>query len=234
MPAYNGEGEVKPLLAVGWTLTFEMFLYALFALALVLRIAPVVFLTVVLVPMAVLSAFVPAGAPAVLSYFNPILLEFLFGVYLAKLVSDGVRPSMPMSVALAVVGALALFLPVSELPVLNDRAIYWGIPALMLVAGIVFLEPVIGHRMPKTLIEWGEASYALYLTHNLLVPFIGVIVVKVGFTHPAGVVALCMVASLILAVLCYRWFERPVTRWLRNRLLVSESAGRPVSTARIA
>lgn len=43
LPAVNVDGEIRPLLAVGWTLLFEMFFYAIFTLSLLARVDAIVF-----------------------------------------------------------------------------------------------------------------------------------------------------------------------------------------------
>lgn len=79
-----GSGEIWPVLVPGWTLNLEMFFYGLFAVSLVLtpavRLAALSILFLALVAAGVVLR--PENAIA-LTYTNPLILEFIAGVWLA-------------------------------------------------------------------------------------------------------------------------------------------------------
>ncbi len=106
--------------------------------------------------------------PAWTILFNTIVVEFVFGVLLAKWTLQGYRPSPAIAGGLVVVGfALILTLPiVSE----NIRVLTWGIPAFAIVAGAVSLEPVVAPRLPRWLLALGDVSYSIYLGHGFVSP----------------------------------------------------------------
>jgi hypothetical protein len=84
IPYPNSGGAVVPLFGVGWTLNFEMFFYALFALALFgPRWSVVPGVIAVLTAMVITNAF-GMPAPSWLKFLSdPIVLEFAFGMLVA-------------------------------------------------------------------------------------------------------------------------------------------------------
>src|SRR5262249_49332416 len=106
-----------------------------------------------------------------------------------------------------------------------ERVAIWGSAAAVTVAGVVVCEPWLGRRLPKLLIEIGEASYSLYLTHGFVLPVIGVVLAKSGITDsPLAIVLIvsCLVMSTLTSLFIYRWIEAPMTNSLRR--MVQERA----------
>ena len=214
LPSYNEDGEVLPVLTVGWTLQFEMFFYAMFTLALLFKRPPLVFCGLVFLVLSTVGSLVahPAGVGAIWSYTSPIILEFIYGMIIARFLC---KPRMPVWLgALIAVAGFAVLMGVHTL--VAWRPYMWGIPAAMVVLGVVQMERAIGAHLPKWLLEQGNASYVLYLFHPFLVPAVGVILIKAHIISlPLAVVA-CLVASPLMALVIHRVIENPLNRWLKN------------------
>jgi len=216
IPARNGEGEILPVLTVGWTLCFEMFFYALVALALFVRKNPLVLCGLAFGTLALIGSALPPDAPAILSFTRAIILEFIFGMLIAQYL-----PKVRMKPWLA---ALVLVIGVVAILTLDNhgrwRPFFWGIPAALIVGSVIQLEGVLGKCIPKWMIKQGDASYALYLFHPFLVPLVGVALAKLhlkGAFVPSLGVALCLVLSPIMAVIIHTMLGRPLTDFLRKR-----------------
>jgi peptidoglycan/LPS O-acetylase OafA/YrhL len=153
LPVTDSAGHFRPVLPVGWTLTYEFLFYLLFASALAVRVDVLRIIIPGLGLIAVLALIRVETWPAWTILFNTIVVEFVFGVLLAKWTLQGYRPSPAIAGGLVVVGfALILTLPiVSE----NIRVLTWGIPAFAIVAGAVSLEPVVAPRLPLGCWHWG-------------------------------------------------------------------------------
>lgn len=218
LPVVDSAGHFRPLLPVGWTLTYEFLFYILFALALVLRVD----VLRILVP-----AFAVIGALALLRHgdwpewtilFSTIVFEFLFGVALAKLVLRGW--SLPPAVAASVV--FAGFALIFALPAGSEnlRVLTWGIPALAIVAGAVSLEAKIAGRLPAWLLTLGDASYSIYLVHGFVLPVIGIAIARLhwdGYAAQTAAVLACLIAGALSGWLAYVCVERPMLRWMKRR-----------------
>jgi peptidoglycan/LPS O-acetylase OafA/YrhL len=217
IPTSNGKGEIYPVVEVGWTLNFEVFFYLLFAIALALDLAPLTFLGPCLTALTLLGTLRPAGLPAFTVLSSSLVLEFLFGVILAELATRRKLPGSRAAMLLAGTGFVALML-IPE-PTFDMRFLWWGVPAACVVAGGVALEDQWGARMPRWLLEAGDASYALYLTHTFIMPFLGHLLSRIHLTGIPGLIAaivLGMGISLPLSVLVHRWVEKPLMEMFKK------------------
>ena len=103
------------MLALGWTLNYEMLFYVFFAAALLLPIRlGVLWLSVLMVGMALVGRLIDPQHVQIAFWTNPIILEFLFGVYVALIFRSGVRIGGGWALGLAAIGLLG-FVHISTL-----------------------------------------------------------------------------------------------------------------------
>jgi peptidoglycan/LPS O-acetylase OafA/YrhL len=218
IPARNGNGEMFPLVTVGWTLNYEVFFYLLFAGALVLNISPLAFLTPILTALALVGMARPAGWPDFTALASTIVIEFLYGVLLAHLATRRRLPGNALAALLLVGGFLTLLLmPGAPAP---WGFLAWGLPAAAIVVGAVALEDKLGGRLPKWLLAAGDASYALYLSHTFLLFYIGNTITGMHITGApalAGAIVLSLAVSFPAAVLVHRYLEKPLMNLFTRR-----------------
>ena len=226
-PSMNPQGLVEPVVVVGWTLSFEMAFYLLFALALALRAKP---LWVLLPPFLVLGFWPLFHTPAAeipLQFFaNTLPLEFVFGLLLGMNVGTLKRLSWGWGVLLLVGGLLPLFLWRSPMFTVY-RGFQWGIAAVAVVTGALILERAWGAHSPRWMLELGDASYSVYLTHTFALPLVGLLIERL---HPAWhAVGWAMLLSIVTSALAgdavYRLVERPTVAWFKGRRQTAVPAG---------
>lgn len=223
----------EPLLVVGWTLTYELVFYAVFALALCFRRAalPVV-AAVWLLGVAALHAFGPPASPWVRVLGSPFMLEFVFGMAIGGAVLRDVlvAPRTLFALALAAVVAVCVQTAYSgvEFNVVTwGRPIVVGLPMALLVYASLGLERHRGLRAPGWLRAQGDASYALYLWH---VPVIGAIGLALDKAHLHGtparfaIVAGGYALAIAVSFAAYAYVERPLLRLARRYFESSESS----------
>ncbi|MEL6619001.1 MAG: acyltransferase [Pseudomonadota bacterium] len=212
-PYERADGRIAPVLSLGWTLNYEVYFYALAALCLALP-RPLVALTGLLLAIASLGLIIPVDNPQLRFWSNPIIVEFLFGIGLARLWQRGWhRPHSGVAMAGVVVG-LGLLVALDPMPL--PRFLAAGIPAAIIVASGTLLCP----QRPLPGVLWGDASFALYLSHRfalrattlLLLPLLPV-------TLAGAAVYTVTVCALALAVgmLTHLCIERPMMRALSPR-----------------
>jgi exopolysaccharide production protein ExoZ len=226
IPAKNGNGEMFPLVTVGWTLNYEVFFYLLFAGALALNVSPLAFLAPVLTAVALVGMVRPATWPDFTTLASPMVIEFLYGMILAHMATRRKLPGTAWAGVLLGGGFLTLMLMPAAVAPWGFLA--WGLPAAAIVVGAVALEGELGGRLPKWLLAAGDASYALYLTHNFLLPHLGNVLRKL---HVTGVPALAATIVLGLgicfpaAVLVHRYVEMPLLKLFKKRRESAEKVG---------
>lgn len=209
IPYWDATGRAWPLVVVGWTLNIEMFFYLIFTIGLVMR-APIVLTSAVLALCAVLGFAIDPKSAVVASWTSPLLLEFIAGLLLSRIA--WANPSCGAAMLLAgVAGFVAAY--VFGWTEESYRLLTWGLSALLLVSGAVFLETS-GRwfgKAAKPLEIIGDASYSLYLTHGIVASathrFLGHQIV----TSLAG-----LVASILIAILVYKFVEMPLLRYLKR------------------
>lgn len=216
LPAYGPDGAPTPVLYQGWTLHYEMFFYLAFAALLcATRRHLVAVLSVAFVALAALAPF--ADGLYARFYTDSLLLEFLFGCWLGAAYLRGFALP-PAAALLAAVAAVALVLWQGlGLP----RGLQLGIPAYLLVAACLSLErrgvwPRLGlfERI-------GDSSYALYLSHIFVLSLAVRLLLRPTALRalPADLMfGLLLAACAGAAWLLYILVERPIDRWLRQRI----------------
>jgi exopolysaccharide production protein ExoZ len=234
-PYRNSLGLVQPILSVGWTLTYEMFFYLLFACALALRVSEVRILAPIMIALAAFGIWHGSFGPAIGVLASPLLLEFLAGVLIARMVEAGWRMPAVMATAIGVMSAVAILV----LPVNFLFGIEWltrGSFAVLLVLSAVMLETKVAHKVPKWAELIGDASYSLYLVHLLLFSVIvkvaiGLGLLALGASSVGGEVEtllLFVVPSIVFSLALYRWVEAPINNTLRRQLKLRNARMQPV------
>jgi peptidoglycan/LPS O-acetylase OafA/YrhL len=214
----------EPLLVVGWTLTYELVFYVVFAAALAFsqRRLPLV-MAAWLVAVVAIHTFGPAANPWVRVLGSPFALEFVFGTVIGAAVLRGTFVAPRTLFAIAVVSVVAVCVATAYsgreyLDVVWTRPFAVGLPMALLVYAALGLERR-GLLAPRWLRAQGDASYALYLWH---VPVIGAIGLALNRVHVHGTPARIAIVfggyALAIAVsfLAYRWIERPLLRLARR------------------
>jgi peptidoglycan/LPS O-acetylase OafA/YrhL len=211
-------GLMAPVHALGWTLNYEMFFYAVFALAIVLpRRGAVLAVTVLFLLLIAIGLTVPLPQPFAF-WFSPIILEFCFGMLIALAWRDGMRLPRPAALVLIVAALAAYAASMVWGPFVAWRWLEWGVPGAMLVAAFTLVRdtPPAGPAA-RFLGFLGDASYSLYLVHALVIPAVRRLMPTLDTPLMPWLYALVLVAaSIAAACLSYLWFERPITRALQR------------------
>lgn len=220
--------DVYPLVGPGWTLTYEMYFYGLFALALVGMRLKTFVVTIWAFFVACVSAgfILSPGNPIFSMITNPILLEFALGC-----TAGYIFVTKPISATFAkvglVIGSIILlstyFFP---FPIKEYRFLFWGVPSFFIVLGAACTQQS-ASAIGRIFMDIGNASYSLYLTH----PFFHIVVswaIKRGYiptTANADLLVITrVIVPLLIALAVYRLFEAPVTRYLTKQVSTQRAA----------
>ncbi len=219
IPWTNTAGGVIPIIAPGWTLNYEMYFYLVFALF--LFFPKYVFIPLITLYFAVsvaLHVFVPSY-PYLQMITNPLLLEFLFGVYIGTLYSN--KKLIKQYYWLLVVSMILFF---SNMFLYHDiayRMIYFGIPSALLLYALISYEyyrgfPLCGNK----LLFLGTISYSLYISHVFIYKFIIKVYLYMFGTNAIDfMILLSVIGSIVGAIVIYNFIEKPMTIYFTNKYI---------------
>jgi peptidoglycan/LPS O-acetylase OafA/YrhL len=225
-PYVHADGWGIPLLGVGWTLNYEVFFYALFGLLIGFSRRTVVLTIGALFCVLIAIRLSSPGLPNPFAWwFNPIIIEFVFGMGIAFAYREGVRLPMWLVWTLVAAGLAGLGYAWHQAfffePWSGWRVLYWGVPAILIVGSFALAEK----RVPQNLF-WrvtgflGDASYSIYLVHTLT---LGVPVLLLGrFIAPQSwpwfYLALMLLATTIPSFLVYLYIEKPLIDYFAHKI----------------
>ncbi len=221
IPYQKGE-DVHPLLFLGWTLNFEMFFYALFALSMVISHRHRLLICSALIATLVASGQLLKFEDVIADFYtDAILLEFIMGMGCYALYARTAAWRAGLSTgtrwALVALGVASLAcLPFSDaLDPLLGRSLYWGIPAMFVFLAAV--HGLSGIRLPKAVVLIGDASFSLYLFHPYVMKALRKVVPV--FETPSALAYLATPLAIglcyLVAIVLYRRVELPMTNSLR-------------------
>ncbi|HEU5293423.1 MAG TPA: acyltransferase [Burkholderiaceae bacterium] len=232
VPFMKSNGNVHPVLYLGWTLNYEMLFYALFALSLLVApqrpqwvAAPLLFALIAL------GQLVTFDSVPLRFWSAPILIEFVYGMVAYRLWRSGaladLRPGFAVPLALSAMVLMVLLHPDDA-----QRSWQWGVPALIVFVATLSLES--RWRVPAWWLLIGNASYSLYLTQAYVLQAIQKKVMPLDAFTPAKVATMvaAVLACCAVAVLFFKLIERPSNLWLRRRLLRKRLPMRAASASR--
>lgn len=212
-----------PILIPGWTLNYEMFFYAIFALGLAFikdrgrNLS--LFIGTIITAIVLIPLVVPVNGIAAF-YTDSIMLEFVFGIVAAELYLSGRRIPLPVGAVAIVVGAGLLLL--SDYVRFPDiKGLAHGLPALLIFVGAVFAPWRQTGAFVRGMRLLGDGSYSIYLTHMITMAAIGQAWRKVlggSVAMPGNAIAFIVVAVTICTaggMIFYKVVEQPLTNWLK-------------------
>jgi len=217
-----------PVLPPGWSLNYEAVFYALFTLVLFAP-APMRF-RLILAALGAVFAFGLLDPPAYYLGANAMLLQFGAGAWLARRRQLG--RAFPPKIAAALIAAGVGLLATQGLTGFRSdlwRPLLWGVPAALIVAGAVAIEPIKALRPSAALLRLGDASYAIYLCHFIAV---AVVAALIGVTQAWLFVPVAIAVSSVAGLAFHRWIERPLITASRAvpRLLQRRTLGKGGAT----
>ena len=228
------QSQAGQLLYITWTLSFELYFYGLFFLALfssnrarLLGAAAAFILAADLYAHFALDAFAPGGFRnlSVLQRFliSPALLEFFLGCYLAHGIASGWKrfgkTTLAAGIVVLTLGATGKGLGLEKIPVFHNTLIFGGGAALV-VYGLVIVERAGFVIWPRFSALMGGASYSTYLSHTIIFQVLsasGVFVAVRNSAFPASVGYVLLMALILgSSALFYVAVERPIYRFAKS------------------
>jgi len=233
--------EKSPLLGVGWTLNFEIYFYAVFALALWVnrRLAPLIVAAILM------AVFYSDGTACTLffcHYYSHGYIHFFLagiGVYYAWRLLAHHIPRIPTIIACGLLVAICygsqFLYPWWGQTVEPHLGWWWTVsPPVVIVASALFAETSGGVVRWKPLVLFGDASYAIYLTHTIFFEVSrGTIQRWFNLPTPKESTTMMLVyvaVALGIGVVVHLFVEKPMLRTIRAW---AARTGRKVPSAKV-
>lgn len=219
VPHLNIENEFRPIHAVGWTLLYEAYFYATFAISLMFGFRPIVFVAIVFSLLSICGfLFPPETNSLYVFYSNPVVMLFVAGMCIAELVRRNAKVPIYCAFGLVMVFVMNFLMIEYFGGPINHWLFYSGASSVFLVGGVVFLEPVIRSFVPGIIIKLGGSSYSLYLIHPFILGLLAVIIHRMGHLNLTVILCLMCGAGVLAGVLTERLIELPMMQFLRRRM----------------
>jgi exopolysaccharide production protein ExoZ len=231
VPANYDSVYAHQIIAQGWTLGFEVYFYAIFAISLLFARTRWIFLaawwsvTLVAVPLAYDASLTDVfGSYATTDYpvgylklvTNPFIWEFVAGAIAGLIYHSGLRIESAVlcsalaraAVGFAIWNTLVPFVPGS---------LGVGLPFAMMITAVSVASKTIEIRAPRMLTYLGDISYTLYLEHLAIIYVLQSVYGFLGLKAQLSTVAnipVTVAACILAAALSSRFLEHDLPRLL--------------------
>lgn len=212
-----------PLVAVGWSLVYEMYFYLVITCLLFFPEKYLLKLLTAWLLFIVISRTLLQFNSATLDLItNPLTCEFIGGCFIARLCNY--KKPMPIFLFVGIVLLLANFFLYRlqyNAPTGFARVFLYGLPSMLILYGVVVFEHKLFLTFPKILSTLGDASYSIYLSHVLVLCVLGRFWSSVRFDNLAlhlCALVLMVAAVIIWSILSYNYIEKPLIHYFRKRL----------------
>jgi exopolysaccharide production protein ExoZ len=227
IPYFKENGALHPMLAVGWTLNYEMFFY--FCIWISIMVSRKIFLPLALILL--ISSYIVLGNlidnRVMNAFFNSTLLfEFAFGMlifYIYKRLRSIKIYTTPLIIIVLLSYCLMAWLEAIGTNV--DRLYAYGLPSVALVLSLILLENSIFYKnniVISLLVGVGNASYATYLSHLYVVELMRKIVFlefNLIDLYTPIVALITLILALTVGQIIYMICDKPISSYTKKVLL---------------
>jgi exopolysaccharide production protein ExoZ len=204
-----------PVVIPGWTLNYEMYFYFIFFCSLYLPKGLRLTFVVITIGSLVALQFLFTMPHPLDFWGHPIVLEFLFGMLLAKVVIKyGVALNIKLSLLLSVSIGLFMYAFLS-----SNNSLFISVSAALLVFWVIVINLKTKPFNAPVLKLMGDASYSLYLSHIFVIAVVSAVCKKLPFEHAVNgfvFIILSLFLSIIIGVFSYKFIEKPIIRLLKS------------------
>lgn len=237
LPTSGNMNSFKPLLLVGWTLSFEWLFYILFFFLIAIKLrSKAIMLSGLIGLLVIIGQLLPIHDFRFIFITNPIMLEFILGVLICYIYLHLRQIQTHVGTGLLALGITSYMLMVmfgfksvsNYLDVLSgdvsvSRFVWWGLPSSFIVAGCIILEKngllskIWGNKFA---LLCGDASYSIYLVHFSTFYLFKITFQNTGlFQSPDALIWLQIIVAVGLSLVFYKVVEKPLLHYMKDRSL---------------
>lgn len=213
---------------VSWSISTELFFYLMFPFYVIWlhKFPKLKYILLLIIPIIIFAEpyfRTNMKLEKAIFYINPIVrsFDFILGIITCqiykKIKDTPINFSRGTLIEIAAITVLAIFFYFH-----NDvaRAFRYGIYYWIPMVGIVlifalqkgFFSRILQH---KTLVYLGEISFAFYMIHMIVIKYGNQYLPKINDFQKIGIY---FVIALILSALTFEYFEKPVAKWIKDKV----------------
>ena len=208
----------KFLIMNGWTLSYEFYFYALFAVGLFWKSAGRWLVGALIVGLCSLGVFIHDTSVLFLFFSNTLLLNFALGIVLYEVFRR--NWSLPLwAAALVSAGGIVLLISLNNGIKLPFQYMSMGLSCFLLALGFVLAEANLRQRPSPIFLLFGDASYSLYMFHPFVLAGGALVLAKLKLASGLWAwpfLAVLFAGALLAGVLLFLFVEKPLTQWVRK------------------
>lgn len=213
--------------APSWSISVEFFLYLLFPLLIKFNNRTLILLSIVFILVKLLIQIESKDYQHAILYISPIfrIADFTIGILIyrfRKNIPDNFNELKVNITQLSSLIILLLFIYYSSNFNITYRYdIYYIIPMGLLIFSLSFNRGFIGKILSGRIIVFlGEASFSLYMTHQLVIRYSLKINEKLQFLTDGLLLFSIISLSLLVSIVFYKTIELPMKKWTYNKLIL--------------
>lgn len=233
-------GKMPPLY-VGWTLNFEMFFYLLFGISLIFKNKRYFFLyfiflfLIFIIPLIIDKHILlnSNNGQHVKTYLdlitNPLLLQFLLGVFLGNTVKKLQFDTIKLQFLVKFSILVFILYYFNFYNFFQSDLIICG---LLVFSMILLDQSKIKFSRPKILIYLGNISYSIYLVHPIMIVVLLQLFTKIGLTELIDskyIFLLILAFTLLGSAILYEFIEKRFTKYLKEKFIKKNFSDRIIN-----
>jgi peptidoglycan/LPS O-acetylase OafA/YrhL len=213
IPFVNEYGLDKPMLAVGWTVNYEVIFILLFFAALHISHKYRGVITSLIIAALVLTGILVDNSNFYFNYYtNAFLLEYVYGIILFYIIERGklnekIKQGSGWFYIITLISAAAFIWTYLDLTkdMAVTRAIRMGIPSLIFVTGIMLCFR--NSPIPKAVRVFGDMSYSVYLIEYFTTAIYKILAGERGMAVKLIILIIVIALTAVSSYISYRLIE---------------------------
>jgi peptidoglycan/LPS O-acetylase OafA/YrhL len=215
------------LVGVSWTLSYEMLFYIIFGIGIAIKFKYARIIAAIwLITIITLSFITPSSSDFIRFAFNVIIIEFLIGCVVAYIIRRKIVISNKILLPVLAITFILLLKTIHIKGLVFDRDIYNVLPLSLFFAIITYMavrfdQKNSSFKFPAILILIGDASYSIYLFHNIFLSGFTRMYAKANHNFLSAdylplVCTLFFFITIFLGVLIHLFIEKNILKYLNN------------------
>ena len=220
IPFVNGDGFNVPILAVGWTLNYEIIFYIIFYIAMKINYNKRAFVLIILKIIFIIINSLLHGSYLYIYYSNIYILEFCLGIisyYIIRCFEYDCDKWV--RIALYIVSLALLVYLVCDFGGDSNihRLFRLGIPTMILFINLVLVFKK--YHFNTFIIKLGNMTYSIFLIEYFTTAIYRVLTINMQFGMKLMAMIPLFVITFVISYIFYQIIEIKFTKYLKEHLL---------------